>query len=285
MRPTVTIVNFYILSYSKASWHTNAVEITQNSYPAAINFTELGNRKNPYKIYYFEKCRFSDNRPNRLSINIQLFVQGLMDYGPLVPYNQAKYAFAHHVKSDEIRAQLISATLRSSEGFFYTLQLSVEQLPLWKNLTLLALSVNSWDVSSQTRCRGNAPKNRPEKKLSTKRFKYPSMFIRRTFDFHHEIVAPACGNDAYLDEIGQRWVDELLTPWCAADCLTWTTRPLLFDYRVHLSTHSATVTGGSVRLPVNSSHDQLVTRSTRHNSSYMHFLNGKLGLCLMWAIF
>jgi len=30
------------------------------------------------------------------------------------------------------------------------------------------------------------------------------MFIRRTFDLHHEIVALARGNDAYLDEIGQR---------------------------------------------------------------------------------
>jgi len=35
--------------------------------------------------------------------------------------------------------------------------------------------------------------------------------VRRTFNFHHEIVAPVRSNDTYLDAIGQRRIDDSIT--------------------------------------------------------------------------
>ena len=72
---------------------------------------------------------------------------------------------------------------------------------------------------------------------------WPHGYIGSTFNFHHEVVVRARSDDAYLDEIRQRRVDELLTPWTGADCLPWTRRPSLFDHRVHLlSTQSVVMT-------------------------------------------
>ena len=58
-----------------------------------------------------------------------------------------------------------------------------------------------------------------------------------TFNSHHEIIASARGDHAYLHDIRQRWVDEFIAVRTGADCLTWASWPPLFDHRVHLCCH------------------------------------------------